>query len=239
MKRLIAVAALSLVCADALASGFDINALKQLSQGEFQQLAQDLGAALSYKPLAPADTLGPLGFDAGGALSATTLANTATLQKAISNSSVYSTLPVPSLRLIKGLPFNVDVGFEYARVPSSSINLYGGELKWAILPGDIALPTIALRAAVTRINGVSQLGFETVSADASISKGFLFATPYAGIGEVRSRSAADGLQLKQVNLTQNKVFAGLQLNLGLPNLVVEADSTGGIRTYSAKLGLRF
>ncbi len=239
MKRTLGSAALLLLSTRALASGFDINGLQHVTQDEFHEIAQDLGAAFSYKPLAPADTLGPLGFDIGAALSLTPLANTAAVQKSIENSTAFSTLPVPSLRVIKGLPLNVDIGAFYARVPASSVNLYGAEIKWAILPGDIALPAVAVRGAITRLNGVSQLGFESYSADISVSKGFVLVTPYAGVGVVRSNSSTDGLPLKQVNLTQGKVFGGASFNLGLANLDVEADSTGGIRTYSAKVGFRF
>ena len=239
MKRTLAITGLLLLSTRAMASGFDINGLQHLNQDEFHELAQDLGAAFSYKPMAPADTLGPLGFDIGAALSGTTLANTSAVQKAVSNSTVFSTLPVPSVRLIKGLPLNVDIGAFYSRVPSSSVNLYGAEIKWAILPGDIALPAIALRAAITRLNGVSQLGFESYSADVSVSKGFVFFTPYAGVGAVRSNTSTDGLALQQVNLTQGKIFGGASFNLGLANLNLEADSTGGIHSYSAKVGFRF
>jgi hypothetical protein len=239
MKRSLAAAGLLLLSGRVLASGLDITSLQNLNQQEFHDLAQDLGAAFSYKPLAPADTLGPLGFDIGAALTGTSLVNTGSLQKAVSNGSVYSTLPQPSIRAIKGLPYNVDIGAFYTRVPSSNINLYGGEIKWAILPGDIALPAVALRGTATRLNGVSQLGFESFSADISISKGFVLVTPYAGVGAVRSLSSTDGLPLKQVNLTQGKVFGGASFNLGLLNLDLEADSTGGIHSYSAKVGVRF
>ena len=245
MKRVMTAAGLSLLCSGAYASGFTIDSLQNLSQAEFHQLSQDLGAALSYKPMEPADPLGVVGVDLGIGLTGTTLQNTAAVQKAISGGTVYNTLPVPTLRLTKGLPLNVDFGVIYSRVPSSGINLWGADLKWALLPGDIALPAIALRASVTRLDGVRQLGFETIGADLSISKGILNFTPYGGVGEVWSRtstttvSAASGLPLQQVNLTQSKVFLGCGINLGLADLTFEADSTGAIRSYSGKVGFRF
>jgi len=239
MNRFVVALCVALAGTTALASGFQLDSLQNLNQGEFRQLTQDLGASMSYKPLEPADPLGIAGFDLGASVTATTLANTAAVQKAVSNSSVYSTLPVPTLRIVKGLPFDLDAGLMYARVPSSGINLYGAELKWAVLPGGIALPAVALRATFTRIDGVNQLGFETASADVSISKGFVFLTPYAGVGQVRSRSSTDGLALQQENLGQNKIFGGVDFNLGPGNLVIEADSTGGIHSYSLKAGFRF
>jgi len=239
MKRLPLAIALVGFSASALASGLSLNSIQNLNQTEFYEMSQDLGAALSYKPLEPADPLGVSGVDLGIALTGTSLVNRSALQIASSNASVYSILPEPSLRVTKGLPYNVDVGLMYSKVPDSSINVWGGELKWAVFPGSSELPAVALRGAITRLNGVGQLDFETESADISVSKGFIVATPYIGTGEVWSRSSTDGLPLSQVNLTQYKLFGGVSFNIGLANLVAEADSTGGIHSVSLKVGFRF
>ena len=42
-----------------------ITTLNQLGQSEFKTLSEDLGAALSYKPVTPAAPLGTTGFDMG------------------------------------------------------------------------------------------------------------------------------------------------------------------------------
>lgn len=230
----------------ASAGSFDITSLQNLGQTQFHDLAQDLGAALSYKPLEPADNLGVGGFDIGVVVSGTSIANASAVQPAINNSaSVFNTLPVPTLRVTLGLPHNLDFGAEYSRVPSSPMNLWGANLKWTFLPGTVATPALALRASVTRLDGVAQMGFETIGADLSVSKGFLNFTPYGGIGAVTSRTSPSsvngvgGVALQQVNMVQSKLFAGLGINLGIADVTVEADSTGGIHTYSAKLGFRF
>ncbi len=241
MIRLLAAAGLSLASSVALAGNFNLTNLNTLTQPQFQHLAEDMGAAFSYKPLEPADPLGPLGVDVGAVVTGTALANTADVQQAVGTGNTFTTLPVPGLRITKGLPFNVDVGATYSRIPSSgTMNVYGAEVKWAILSGNAALPAVALRGTFTRMNGVNQLSFESGSADVSISKGFLLFTPYGGVGQVRSRVATDGLlNLSQVNTNQTKVFGGVNFNLGLTNVAVEADSTGGIASYSAKVGFRF
>jgi len=239
MNRLLLAFGVVFSSTSAFASGLSLNSIQNLNQSEFYELSQDLGAALSYKPLEPADPLGIAGFDISAAVSATSLVNRAALQTASSNTSVYSTLFAPSLRVVKGLPFDVDIGAMYSKVPDSSINNFGGELKWAVLPGTLVLPTVALRGTITRLNGVGQLGFESESADVSVSKGFLLATPYIGTGEVWSRTSATGLPLAEEKLSQYKLFGGVSFNLGLANLVLEADSTGGIRTVSLKAGARF
>lgn len=219
----------------------EITTLPSLSQSEFRLLSEDLGAALSYKALIPAEALGVPGFDLGVAVSATSLATPVLLSKAAGNASVPTTLPVPTARLTLGLPWNVDVGAMYARVPDVSMNLIGGELRWAFLPGSTLLPAVAVRAAATRLQGVDQLEVGTRSLDLSISKGFVMFTPYGGVGRVWVTSTPDRTQvpnLREESFTQTKFFAGVNVNLGV-NMAFELDRTGGITTSSAKFGLRF
>ncbi len=60
----------------------DIDKIQALSQDDFHKLSQDLGAALSYKPLTPTAPLGITGFDLGLAVTATSIKNSDVLQKA-------------------------------------------------------------------------------------------------------------------------------------------------------------
>lgn len=239
MKRLLGIA-LALAGAPALASTFTIDNLGNLAQPDFHLLAQDLGAALSYKPLEPSDPLGLTGFDIGAALTATTLQNTETVQKAISSGTVFNTLPVPTLRAAKGLPFDIDVGLLYAKIPSSNIKITGGEIRWAALAGNAAVPAVAVRYSATHLSGVPQLSTSTQSLDVSVSKGFLILKPYVGVGEVWSKTTPSGIPtLAAESITQAKVFGGVDLNFGIFNVVVEGDSTGGVKSYGAKFGFRF
>jgi hypothetical protein len=230
----------ALACLDARpARAADINSLQTLTQAEFRLLSEDLGAALSYKPMIPSAPLGITGFDLGIALTGTKLKNEDVLRKAASGDAV-STLPVPTLRLDKGLPLDIDVAVAYANIPNSNLRYLGGELRWAILAGGVAEPAVALRVSHTQLGGVSQLGFQTNGVDISVSKGFALFTPYAGVGEVWSKSKPKGVPgLQSESLSKSKVFAGLNVNFGVVNLDVEADSTGGTNSYGAKIGFRF
>lgn len=227
------------LCAAASAHAADINNLGALSQTQFRAVSEDLGAALSYKPLVPAEPLGITGFDIGIAVTGTKLQSRAALELA-SSGSVPATLPVPTLRVHKGLPFNIDLGVAYAAVPSSNIRLIGGELRWAVLAGSVATPAVALRLSATSLSGVDQLKLNTAGLDVSISKGFAMLTPYAGVGTVRVKSEAKGVAgLTSESFGQGKVFAGLNLNMGLVNLAFEGDKTGDATSYGMKFGLRF
>ncbi len=239
----LAHAALAIAAAAALpwsaATAADIDSLQTLAQNEFRLLSEDLAAALSFKPLIPSEAMGLTGFDVGLAVTGTTLKNPVLLSKAARGQEVPRTLPVPSLRAHKGLPFNIDVGVLYATAPDTNIRMLGGELRWAVLPGTTLVPAVALRIAATRLDGVDQLKFETLSGDISVSKGFAAFTPYGGIGQVRSKSTPQNVPLLRAEkFEQTKVFAGVNINLGV-NFAFEIDSTGGITSYGAKIGVRF
>lgn len=240
MKKLLPLA-LALSCLTPAAMAGDINALQLLNQSEFRTLSEDLGAALSYKSVMPAEPLGITGFDMGLVVSGTDMSRSAALLSKASGGSINeSTLYVPKLHIAKGLPFGVDVAAFISSVPSTNIKLVGGELRYALLEGGVALPAIAIRGSMSKLSGVEQLSLDSKGLDLSISKGFAMFTPYAGVGRVWVDSTANNVStLSAESFSQGKVFAGLNINLGLTNFAFEADKTGEVKTYSAKVGFRF
>ncbi|MDP4300568.1 hypothetical protein [Leptothrix discophora] len=234
--KLLAGAAL-IACGAAHAA--DINAINQLNQTQFRQLSEDLGAAVSYKAMTPAEGLGLIGFDIGIGMTGTKLENVAALTAAAGGSDVPSTLPLVSVRAVKGLPFGVDVGVALGAVPGSNVRTTGGELRWAFVGGGMLTPAIAVRAAINNLSGVDNLKVDTTSLDVSISKGFVMFTPYAGVGTVKVKTSAPGTTLAGEKFNQKKIFGGVNINLGLVNLALETDKTGEATSYGAKVGLRF
>jgi hypothetical protein len=217
----------------------DIDRIQDLGQRDFRLLSEDLGGALSYRPQIPTTPLGITGFDIGIAVTAANLNNEEIFERATSDDAP-STLLIPTLRAHKGLPFGFDIGFMYAQIPGSDIKYYGGELKYAFVSGNVALPAIGLRGSFTKVSGIDQMDFDTRSLDLSISKGFVVATPYAGIGRVWVNSDPKGTAgLRKEDFELDKFFLGLGLKLGLFNLNLEGDRTGDVSAFSAKVGLRF
>ncbi len=216
----------------------DITNLVGLTQPEFKSFSEDLSSALSYKAVTPAAPLGVTGFDLGLEVTSTKVQNSA-LWQTVTGDNVNSII-VPKLHVFKGLPLNIDVGAFYSAIPTTNIKLYGGELRYAILEGGVAMPAVGIRGALTKMSGVSELGFTTKSLDLSISKGFAMFTPYAGVGKVWSNSTPNGIPtLTKESFNQNKVFVGGNLNMGITNLALEYDKTGSAPSYSLKLGFRF
>lgn len=232
-KSLSALCVLACCTHSVMAANLNIGALG--SQAQFRAFSEDMGAALSYKAATPAEPLGITGFDLAVDVSSTQLQNSALLQKV--GGSTSTSLLVPKLQIEKGLPFDIDVGAFYTAIPTTNISLYGGNLRYAILPGGIAEPAVAVRGAFTNISGVTGWSLSTKSLDVSVSKGFAMVTPFAGVGSVWSNSSATGFSAE--SFRQNKVFLGLNVNLGISNFAVEYDKTGAAPSYNAKLGFRF
>ncbi|MGB8516708.1 MAG: hypothetical protein WCD45_02350 [Gallionella sp.] len=234
-KSLSAICVLACFAQPALAANINVG---NLTTADFLNFSQDMGAALSYKAATPAASLGVTGFDLGVEVTSSQLQSSALLQKAGGPST--TSLVVPKLSLEKGLPFNIDVGAFYTAIPTTNISLYGGELRYAILPGGIAEPAVAVRGAFTKLSGVTGWDLNTKSLDVSISKGFAILTPFAGVGSVwtNSTASAAGLAVSD-SFRQNKIFVGANANFGLANFAVEYDRTGSVPSYTAKLGFRF
>lgn len=228
----------TLACASTAFAGSKIDELQNATQAEFRLLSEDLGAALSYKLLSPAEPLGLTGFDISVSASETKLENTRILEK-VSSSSVSPNFIVPRVQVVKGLPLNIDIGASYSAVPKTDIKLIGVEAKYAILAGGVATPAVAVRGSYTKLSGVDQLDFDTKGIDLSVSKGFAFATPYIGVGSVWVTSTPNDVPLTEETFNLTKIFGGVNLNFGLLNMAFEADKTGDAFSYGAKLGLRF
>lgn len=240
MRRILAITALiaAVATAPAHAAG-DLDALQNLNQAEFRLLSEDLGAALSYKAVLPAEPLGITGFDLGLEMTVTNLENSSVLELATTGDAP-STLYIPKVHIHKGLPFNIDLGAFLATVPDSNVNLWGAELRYAILPGGPATPAVAVRASYSALTGVDQLDMNTTGLDVSISKGFTFITPYAGIGKVWVNSSPQGIPtLVDEDFDLAKYFVGLNMNFAFINFALEADKTGDTGSYSLKAGWRF
>lgn len=233
--RKIFVLVLVAASAPAIASS-NFDQLNTVTQAEFAGLADDFTAAASYKAVAPAEAQGVTGFDLGVELTSTRLKNAAVWKKAGAD---VSQLPLAKVHVRKGLLFNIDVGASLATVPNSDIRLLGAEVQYAFLPGGVALPALSMRAAYSRLSGVSQLDLNTKSVELSLSKGFLMFTPYVGVGRVWGDVTPNIAGLQKESVTADKVFGGVNANFGLTNIAAEVDRTGKNESISVKVGFRW
>lgn len=226
----------SLVALPLSAVSGDLDNVSNLNQAQFQNLTADLGAALSYKAIRPSEPMGNLGFDIGFEVTQTKMESDA-LELATTDNAP-SRLTVPKMHLSKGLPFGFDIGAFYTAIPESNIGLVGGDLSYALYKGGTLSPAVSVRGTYSRLTGVDELDMTTKGLELSVSKGFTFFTPYAGIGTVWIDSETD-VGLEDESLTEKKYFLGFSFNLGLMSIAAETEKMGDNTSASAKVGVRF
>jgi len=268
MKKIIITALLVLVMAvPAMAS--DLITLPNpatYSQATFKDLSKDLGFAISYFPLSPAQSLAgnliPFGFDAGLEVTAVQLDTKKPQWQLMKDAgaTVPSYLPIPKLHVQAGfkLPFvplipPIDLGVVYSMVPGTKITLLGGEVKIGLLEDGIIMPAVALRGSFTKLGGLDKtIDMSTQQLDISVSKKFLLLTPYIGYGVLQIKSTPKDpvattnvtvgpvtyKGLTEEKFTEGKLFAGLKLSLGLINFVFEYDKAT-VAAYSFRANVSF
>jgi hypothetical protein len=251
MRRIAAALCLTLAFAGR-ASAADISFGTGVSQDDFKKLVKDTGAALSYKNVAPAEPLGLLGFDVGLEAVGLSIGGTSWWDAATGGKGS-DFVVVPKLRARKGLPFSIDVGAMYSAIPNSNVQLFGAELAYALMDGGVALPAIGLRATYTKLLGVSELDVQTAGVDATISKGFVILTPYAGIGALYTQGKAKGKiltdpifiavnggkALEAEKLWSARYYGGVKLSpIPLFGITGEVEYSG-VMTYSLKAAISF
>jgi len=237
--RLLLTCSLVAGCASMSAHAQTFDALESLTQDQFELLMSNLAAATHYKGIAPAEPLGILGADVAFELSSTDTSNDVFELAGGSAADLSSTVIVPRLHAHKGLPFGFDVGAFLGAVADTDITIIGLEVRYALIQGGILTPALAVRASASRLQGTSDIELDNAALEITLSKGFLPFTPYVGAGIVFSRGSVNGIsELDDVSFDQEKLFIGVNVNLGI-NFGVEAEITGEFTTFSAKTGIRF
>jgi len=241
MKRIIApLLFLALLASPVWEAKYDLT-IPDIANSTFKDIVKEAGMLTAYRGIAPAEPQGLTGFDIGVEASAIKL-DTGKWDQVLKDGDAPSYIVVPKLHLRKGLPFGIDVGASYTKIPQSNIEVFGGEVQYAILDGGVALPALAVRGHYSQLLGVNDLDLKAYGADAVISKGFLMVTPYLGAGVVRVDGKYAGNDtLIKANLddqseTLPRVFGGVQLSLALLRLTVDAEYSE-VPVYTAKLSL--
>jgi len=180
-------------------------------QSMYRSLMSELSAVMAVPVLEPADTTGYSGFHFSFDVNATSISqNNAYWSGYLQNGGNRAMagvrhvsggfLPVASLMLRKGvwflpLPFfpSLEFGFGASNLLQSSIYGLNGYLKFAIHEGyhDVYVPSIAVRASVSRISGTPQVDLTILTVEGIISKAFgaggtMTFEPYLGGGALFS-----------------------------------------------------
>lgn len=165
----------------------------------FENLVSELGFAIAPTAFAPARTTGVAGFSISLEASYTRISANRTTQDpdgtltpfwklgtrgaqdpntkqfSILNASPDSLIQVYAIKARKGLPLGLEVAGSLGYVANTSLGVFGGDLRWAVLEGfrDGALgylPDVSVGAGVRTLSGSSKLYLTTVGMDVKLSK---------------------------------------------------------------------
>lgn len=239
MRKLATLAFFVLAAGQAVHAA-DIRGISALSQPEFRLLTQDLSAAGVYKGLAPANALGPSGLDVAFTIGFTQLDSPTIWRKASFGRGIFTETVRPTLRVTKGLPFGLDVGFTYGGLDNAAASVAGVVLRWSAVQEGPVMPAVGLRLATTRVGSIPQLRLTNTSYDLVVSKRFGAVTPYLSVGQVETEASPSGAgALQRDSFSQRRVAVGGQARFGAFDLTLEGDLTGKTRTGSGRVGYRF
>lgn len=211
----------------------DFPNIRDLVQEELRDMARDLGSAFSYKGVTPATPLGTLGLDVGLEVTQTQIEHSRLF--ALAGSGERSSVLVPKLHVHKGLPANFDISAFVGTAAEIDAGVFGGALRWTFADEGLVYPAFGVRASATKTTGTGDLNVSTAAVDLLVSKVFTAVTPYAGVGQVRTKVSAGG----SVKVDETRVFGGVNLNLVALNFAFEAEKMGDNVSLSAKVGWRF
>lgn len=243
MRKLFVAAAFAVVAGPVAAKNVTIqptcNTLT--CQAAFQTMSEDLIATVDYKALGPAAATGTLGLGVG--IVADYVPVDSAAWKKVTGSD-FSGIGLAGVQVTKGLPLNIDIGAFYSQVPTTNVKLYGGEVRYAILPGSAVSPALAVRGSYVTVTGVDKFKADSKAVDVSLSKGFPFITPYIGAGYVWGTVDPDDATktltgLKKAEVNKTKAYVGVRFSMGLFEVTPEVSEIGSNIAYALRAGFSF
>lgn len=174
--------------------------LKDPAVLRYRRLSNELAIALAPRALAPAETLGMSGFEFSLVSTHTPInyqadywqgqPGTPVFEGVSATHNVPKTFWTPSLHLRKGLPLSSEISITGSYLAFSEMFMLGSDFKIALHESYIPwLPAVAVRAAVSRLFGASDLDIISGEWDLMASLpfglgGMAQVTPYIGYGRL-------------------------------------------------------
>ena len=236
MRKLVLMVVLASAAAPAMARDIEVRCTG--CQAAFESVAGDLVATIDYKAVGPAEATGLTGFGVGVVATYVPVDVAADWQTV--TGSDFKGLGLVGLQATKGLPLDLDVGAFFTTVPDTNVKVYGGEFRYAILPGSTVSPAIALRGSYVTTTGIDSFDLNSKALDVSLSKGFTFITPYVGAGYVWGSADPDpSTGLKEAEVNKTKAYIGARISLGLFEITPEVGEVGDVILYNLRGGFSF
>ncbi|MBL1353494.1 MAG: hypothetical protein COA61_009250 [Zetaproteobacteria bacterium] len=229
------------------AAAFTIQGLQAIGQANFQNISDDLSAAIWMNPSNSAEPhsagIIPVGFQVG--VEATSLQVNSTAWQKLGNAG-QSGMIIPKLRISAGIPFGLDFSYMYTAIPQSNIKITGYEGRIAF-GSMIPLPMVEfnVRAYQSKLTGVPELSVKDTGYAAMLGADLPIFKPYIEVGQVQSTSTPQGIAatggfLKEYKKTSTTMAIGAKVSIfPFLNLTGEYATVGSKKLYTLKLAAEF
>ena len=232
----------------------------QPDQAAFRKVVREYGMAFAPRLLAPAETTGINGFQFDLAMGITNINDSESYwTRTVDDETPPPVLLTTTLGLVKGLPYSVDVGANITYLFESEMLAFGGMVKWSVNEAVEAFPVdFALRGAMNRVVGSSDLDLTTASLDLILSRSFgvggvaniapymayepVWAIGRSGVLDSTPRTPDDpgkSFVLAEESEVIHRFVLGTRFIVASANFTPEVVLTKGLQQYNIKLGLDF
>ncbi len=217
-------------------------------------VVNQLGLAISNKPMAPGETLGVFGFDIG---MSSTVAFTDTKDGSQGQPSPWARVHesgepnavmwIPWLQARKGLPLSLEVGGNLGYVAFSRQTIFSGYGRWGLWEGYHPIPDFSIQVGYAGYVGNNELELGALDTSATIGYTLPFGSlvginqaqfsPYIGVGQVIVHAAPRIDEGLQEDLGIGRI-SGFKNGEGFTDELRHLTLNGGFRVLSGDVQLR-
>ena len=216
-----------------------------LTQDEWHRFTKQIGAILSFKSLASAETLGKMHFYVGVDDSYTPVdqhdpAWINTFTHPDEDCPLGDDISYPTIRARMGVSDDIDVGAYWTTAPHSNYGGVGVEVKYAIQKESDNRPAAAVRASASILTGVPDFDMNVYSLEVMTSKKIASITPYVGFRESLSVGTVttSKVDLHKENVFIPQGYLGVSYSIWKLNLAAEYNISS-VNTFAVAIGLVF
>lgn len=252
MKSLIGITALSVVHSSYADSNMNFNFTSQIPDDDYKNIAKIIVNPTRFQfmssPTPSAGKIIPLGISVGGGASYLTVPQSTidSLNKYTDSANNFPTsILIPRFIGKVGVPFGIDFAINYAKIPQSSIELYGLAIQYVYARPKVFPITLAMRGGYTQISGFTPMTANSTNAELLIGIPLPIIKPYAGVGNNWSNastsvnltgSLSNTTLSKSASWSETYAIIGVQA-IALIGLDLEAQISSSQTIYNAKFSI--
>ena len=220
----------------------------------YELVVNQLGLAISNKPMAPGETLGVFGFDVG---LSSTVAFIDTKDGSSGQPSPWARVNetgepnavmwIPWLSARKGLPLSLEIGGNLGYIAFSRQTIFSGYGRWGLWEGYHPIPDLSIQVGYSGYVGNSELELGALDYSATLGYTLPFGSlvginqaqfsPYLGVGQVIVHAAPRIDEDLQQELGIGRV-SGFKKGEGYTDALRHLALSGGFRVLSGDVQLR-